>query len=116
MALYIFNHENLTVAQLIAKMDLGDSVESMGLSSFQLNLVPSHHTEGSSNTTFFGKGKVRAYFYTEIAFCRGTSEEQRNADFHTNDHIHDSSKHNSPLVFAVPDGSQWSGYSLGYQG
>ncbi|MFT5852273.1 MAG: hypothetical protein ACI87J_002249 [Colwellia sp.] len=115
MALYIFNRYKLTVAQLIENMDLDDSVDSMGLGSFQLNEVPSHFTGGSSNT-FFGKGKVRAYFYTNIAFYPYVSDEKRNANFHTNDYINDCSKHNSPLVFAVPDGSQWSGYSLGYQG
>lgn len=115
MALYIFNQEKLTVAQLIAKMDLGDSVESMGLNKHHLSQVPTHHTEGSSNT-FFGMSKVKAYFYTEIAFHSHTSEAKRNADFNTHDNIIDSSKHNSPLVFGIPHDGKWSGYALGYQG
>jgi hypothetical protein len=115
MSHYIFNTDKLTVSQLIEKMDLGVKVEAMELHDFHLNLVPTHFTEGSSNT-FFGSGLVRAYFYTEIAFYRDTSKEKRNADFYSHDFIHDNSKHNSPLVFAIPDGSQWSKFALGYQG
>jgi hypothetical protein len=115
MAHYIHNNEKLTVAQLIEKMALGCSIEDMKLNQVHLHKVPTHYTEGSSNT-YFGNGLVRAYFYTEIAFYSYVTDEQRNADFHTHDHIIDSMKHNSPLVFGIPDEAKYSGFTLGFQG
>ena len=96
-------------------MDLGCSIEEMKLSQYQLDKVPTHYTEGSTNA-YFGNGLIRAYFYTEIAFYRHTSAEQRNADFHSHDHIIDNTKHNSPLVFGIPSQSEYTGFTLGYQG
>jgi hypothetical protein len=115
MSQYIFNANKLTVAQLIAEMNMGCSVADMGLNDYYLSIVPTHYNRADSNM-LFSNSLVKAFFYEEIAFLKSTTTAERNANFHSDDLIHDSMKHNSPLVFGIPTESKWSGYSLGYQG
>ena len=115
MSYYIANTKKLTVGQLIEEMHLGESVERMGLSEHRLNIVPTH-TTGSSGSAFFGMSQVHAYFYVELAFRDHITQAQRDSTFHSADGFLKSNRHNSPLVFGIPTKSQYSGYTLGYQG